>query len=223
MEFDYKKFPFEERTLFLIGLTFVGGYINTYAYIARGGSFVSYHTGNTIRLSMALAEGNMAQVMVHLIPIVMCVLGGCLAALLRKIIKKDNWRYHVLMLEALYLILLAFLPHTFDQYLNYSLSVFAGAHFFLFRSWEGMPFNISAETGNLRSFAICFSDSWDLKKAEILRFLRFLVLFFSFPIGAYLGALITFKLNVLASLPIALITIIWAFMYRTHFVPTNEE
>lgn len=214
MDFRCKKFPYEERTLFLMGLTFVGGYINTYAYIARGGNFVSYHTGNMIRLSLAAAQGNMELVVFHLIPILMCILGGCLAALVRNIIKRDDWRFHVLCLEALFLVALAFLPHTFDKYLNYSLSVFAGAHFFLFRSWEGMPFNISAATGNLRSFAICFSDAWNLKEAEIIRFVRFLILFFAFPIGAYLGALISFRINELASLPIAVVTIVWALMYR---------
>ena len=214
MESGYKKFPFEERTLFLTGLTFVGGYINTYAFIARGGSFVSFHTGNLVRLSMAAAEYNMPLFFKHLIPVLMCILGGCIAEIMRIFIKKSDWRFYVLMAEAFYLILLGILPHSADKFLNYSLSVLAGAHFYLFRSWEGMPYNVSASTGNTRSFAVCFTDSWVMKKAEMMRFLRYTVLFLSFPIGAFIGAVISNNINEFASWPVALLLVIWAFMYR---------
>lgn len=214
MKNTYKNIPFEERTLFLMGLTFVGGYINTYAYIVRGGSFVSFQTGNIIKLSMAAAELNMTMCIKYGLPVFFCFLGACIAEIFRLVIKKENWRFYVLLAESLYLFILGVRPHSADIFFKYSLSVFAGVHFYLFRVWEGMPHNIIASTGNIRGLAICFTNTWGNLKMEIMRFLRYIVLFFAFPIGAFIGTIFSNSMGCYAAWPICLITIIWAYLYR---------
>lgn len=198
-----------------MGLTFVGGYINTYAYIVRGGSFVSFQTGNIIRLSMAAAEFNMPIFFKHLLPVLFCFSGACLAEIFRLIINKADWRFYVLLMEAFYLFLLGIRPHSVDTFFKYSLSVFAGVHFYLFRVWEGVPHNLIASTGNVRGLAICFTNTWSNMKVEIMRFLRYTALFFSFPIGAFVGTIFSNSIGVYAAWPICLITVMWAILYRS--------
>ena len=69
---EIKTTPFFEKAQFLIGITLLGGYVNTYAFIARGGNMVSFHTGNQIRCGMSLAYGNLSDFVFYLMPILMC-------------------------------------------------------------------------------------------------------------------------------------------------------
>ena len=217
---EIKTVPFIEKTQFLIGITLLGGYVNTYAFIARGGNMVSFHTGNQIRCGMSLAYGNLSDFVFYLIPILMCFFGVCLSEILKWMFKKSDWRLNTMLLEAAVLFIVGLLPTSMNVAAGYSLSVLAGTHFCIFRSWEGSAHNSTIGTGNLRNLAQLFCKAVTGGSAAKLKFLRYLCVFLSFPTGAFLGTRITIRLGNYGIWPLSALMLLWALIY---YIQTKRE
>ena len=72
---------------FLIGalLAVVGGFLDAYTYLLRGGVFANAQTGNIVLLGLNLAQMRIGRVFYYLIPI-LAFAGGVLAAELVKLV-----------------------------------------------------------------------------------------------------------------------------------------
>ncbi|MEG2597568.1 MAG: YoaK family protein, partial [Oscillospiraceae bacterium] len=93
----------------------IGGFLDAYTYICRGGVFANAQTGNIVLLGMRLAERNPMAAVRYVIPILAFVAGVVVAEWIKNKYKntaKIHWRQIIILIECLVLLGVAFLPQT---------------------------------------------------------------------------------------------------------------
>ncbi|MFD1124956.1 YoaK family protein [Lentilactobacillus raoultii] len=99
-------------------LSFVGGFVDTYTFITRGGMFASAQTGNIIFLAANFANGNWHQGFLKAVTILAFWLGTMLAAFWTKLMDHTHyWRVAALIPELIILIILGIVPTSVSNYL----------------------------------------------------------------------------------------------------------
>lgn len=137
-------------------LCFIGGFLDAYTYVSRGGVFANAQTGNIILLILGLAAGEGGAALRYLVPIMFFIVGVILSELLKGVRKNEAgsfWgRCCVIGAEIALLLLVGLLPaHFSDMIVNALVSLVAAIQFNSFRKMEGLPFATAFCTGNLRS------------------------------------------------------------------------
>ncbi len=152
---------------FLIGtlLAVVGGFLDAYTYIARGGVFANAQTGNIVLMGMNLAEGRWLDAFACFIPIFAFACGVFVDEWIRRFFLPKpviHWRQIVILSEMLLLFIVAFLPlgGKYDLVANVLVSFVCSLQAQSFRKLHGLPYATTMCTGNLRSgteHLFCFS------------------------------------------------------------------
>ncbi|MBC5624940.1 DUF1275 domain-containing protein [Clostridium sp. NSJ-49] len=192
--------PFK-RPIFLMIITFVGGYMNGYTYITRNEILANMHTANMSKLGINIALGNYIEALHYFIPIIACILGAAFSELVKTIIIKTKfkgeWRILALLLEATVLFFIGLIPSSFPDIIVTNLvSFLMGYQLCLFRDCLGIPFNTTICTGNIRNVGQLLFQALDEKSIKTLeKLIYFTALTFSFAIGAIPGTLISLVLN----------------------------
>ncbi len=140
-------------------LAVVGGYLDVYTYIARGGIFANAQTGNIVLLGVSLADGNLMKALSYLISIAAFVLGVFTAELIHKLETKIplHWRQLIIALEMIVVLIAAFLPVSDNVYYSYNMlcnvviSYICSLQVQTFRVIHGITCATTMCTGNLRS------------------------------------------------------------------------
>lgn len=186
----------EETFVFMLLLTFVGGYSNAYSYFTRGGAFVSFHTGNITKLGIAAVTGDSAMFFFCIVPICGGLLGAILAQLIKTYASKRSvqlWQKIALLIELIAFFIVGFLPPSVpDNAVNFFLSIILMFQLSNFRKYEGNVHNSTIETGNLRTFGQYCGDVLTkrnlaaVKKAGI-----YFIMVFSFPLGTLAGGFLS--------------------------------
>ena len=220
---EKKKMTPWERTLFLMVITFIGGYMNAYTYITRNGVLANMHTANMSLLGINLALNQWKIALKHFIPIIACILGAAFCEYIKYLIIKNNfkgdWRKIALILEAIALFFIGLLPRSVPDILVTNLvSFFMGYLLCLFRNYLGMPYNTTICTGNLRSVGQLLYGALDNRsKDSIIKFITFTLLTFSFAIGAIPGTIISLIIDtksVWVCSIILLIEAVWIYNFE---------
>ena len=183
-------FPLVERVPFLAGVTFLGGYLDAYTYLTRGGVFANNHTANMAKLGITMAQGNFSGAMDCLIPILGCVFGAFTSELVRiRFPGHHDWRKRALILELLALLVVGFIPAGVpDAVVNTTLSFVTGFQLCLFRSCRWGAHNTTICTGNLRSVGqFLFGALHQRTKDAAVRLIFYTCLVFSFVVGSAIG------------------------------------
>lgn len=215
------EIPPWEKLIFLILITFVGGYMNAYTYITRNGILANMHTANMSKLGINLALGHWKNALSFFIPIAACVLGAAFSELTKSILIKNNsigdWRKVGLCLESVALFCIGLLPKSIpDLIVTNLVSFFMGYLLCLFRNYLNIGYNTTICTGNLRNVGQLLYNTVDEKNVRSIKiFFNFSILTFSFPIGALLGTIISNILNIKSVWVCSFILLSQAFwMYR---------
>lgn len=217
-----QKTPPFERPLFIIIITFVGGYMNGYTYITRNNILANMHTANMSKLGINIALGNWLDALSYFIPIITCILGAAFSELIKTILMnlnfKGDWRKFALILESISLFLIGFIPtYCPDVIVTNLVSFLMGYQLCLFRSCLGIPFNTTICTGNIRTVGQLFFTALDQEnKASIKKLITFTSLTFSFAIGSIPGTLISLAVNIKAVWICSFILILQAFWIHTY-------
>lgn len=184
-------------------LAIVGGILDAYTYIARGGVFANAQTGNIVLLGVEAAKGNFRQATMSLAPILAFVLGVIISEWLKKVSTvsfiKDSPRA-VLILEIIILFIIGFIPNTVpNDIVNVTVSFVSSLQICTFRKLVDSPYSTTMCTGNLRSgsYAAYVAFTEKDRKAAI-RALRYFTIIFSFVFGALLGGFLTLAFGVKA-------------------------
>lgn len=148
---------------FLIGalLTMTGGFLDAYSYLGRQGVFANAQTGNLVLLGIRLLEGDIRGMARYLIPIMAFAVGILTAELVRGQMgakgasdgrRPLHWRQAVVGLEALVLLLVAWMPQgSMDMPANVMISLVCAMQMEAFRKLKGCAYATTMCTGNLRS------------------------------------------------------------------------
>lgn len=177
-------------------LAVVGGFLDAYTYVARGGVFANAQTGNIVLLGVSFAQGEFAQAFVYLLPICAFVAGVFVNEWIRKWFRpkgRFHWRQIILILEAALLFLIAFLPLGKGDLLSTVLISFVcSMQVQSFRKVHGVPYASTMCTGNLRSGTeLLFYFTQTKTHEDGMKALWYFGIIFFFIIGAMLGVFAT--------------------------------
>lgn len=184
-------------------LATVGGFLDAYTFVGRGGVFANAQTGNVVLMGIEAATGDWNQAFLHAFPILAFILGVIVA----EMIKKPSLRFFipdferaVLVLETAVLFIIGFIPYNIpDIFVTVAISFVASVQVCSFRKLVDSPYNTTMITGNLRSATqeayIAFTRK-DYKSA--LRAIRYSTINLSFVSGAISGGLLTLVIGVKA-------------------------
>jgi uncharacterized membrane protein YoaK (UPF0700 family) len=186
-----------------IFLAIVGGFLDAYTFVGRGGVFANAQTGNFVLMGIEVAMGEWKQAVLHAVPILAFIFGVIVAEIIKKpsmrLLITDNERA-VLILETIVLFIIGFLPSTIPNIIaTIAISFVAAVQFSVFRKLVGSPYSTIAITGNLRSAtqeAYIAVTRKDYKSA--FQAVRFSMVNLSFLVGAILGGGLTSFIGVKA-------------------------
>lgn len=201
-----KQKQMSETFLICSILAIVGGFLDAYTYICRGGVFANAETGNIVLMGIKLAGGEIKGALFYLIPIFFFALGVLLCEKIRQLFKKSkhiHWRQIIIAFEIIVLVIIAFVPstHTSNIFTNALISFVCSLQVQSFRKVNGHSIATTMCTGNLRSGTeYLFSYITGKDKAQLAKALHYFGIIAFFVLGAAIGAVITIQLNIKAVL-----------------------
>lgn len=174
-------------------LAIVGGYVDVYTYLIRGGVFANAQTGNMVLLGMNAASGNWMGTIKYLIPILAFVFGVVLVEIIRNRWNRNekiHWRQIVVALELIILAFTAFLPASvFDMMVNILISFVCSIQVQAFRKLNGNAYATTMCTGNLRSAVEQICNYGKSKNPDMLKNgIQYFMIILCFILGAVLGS-----------------------------------
>lgn len=218
-----RKYPSDSLRLGAM-LAAVGGFMDAYTYIARGGVFANAQTGNLVLLGVRAFEGDI-RALHYLVPVLAFVLGVLITEVIRAYrhrFQHLHWRQAVLLVESAVLVLSAFAPQSCNDLVNAGISFACAMQVDSFRNFDGNPYATTMCTGNLRSG----TEQWFLwlykrDRAALHAGLGYFAVIVSFMLGAGIGALMTERfMEVTALFPAGMLLVSGAMM---HWIPSAEK
>ena len=223
-----KAVPCQESLSVGLLLAVVGGFLDTYTYLTRGGVFANAQTGNMVLLSICAAQGQWARAGYYLIPILAFALGVVVTEGIRARAPHRpgrHWQRTVLLLEAGILAVVGFLPAWVPHpVVNITISFLCSMQVNGFRLLEGMPYATTMCTGNLRS---CSQHLWQYlfrgDREAGGRALRYLLVILVFCLGAAVSVPVTGLLGVRSVWLCALVLLgVWRRLLRGENKPRGD-
>ena len=190
-------------------MTVAGGFLDAYTYIVRGGVFANTQTGNIVQCGMALMNGDLFACLRYLLSILAFTLGIFLVVYIRDIrhIQGLHWRQETVLIEAVILLIVAFLPESRNTLANTLVAFACGIQLQTFRKVGEYIYTTTMATGNLRSFAYALvyslntGEEYYAKRAAVVGSLLLM-----FMLGAGLGGIFSRMMGVQAvMIPCALL------------------
>ncbi len=171
-------------------LSLSGGFMDAYSYIERGKVFANAQTGNMLLLGVNIAEGHYSLIIHYLFPILAFVIGIALSEWIHIKQKRLHWRQIAVLIEAMILMSVAFIPYHMNLLANSLTSLACGIQVESFRKINGHSVATTMCIGNLRSGTenMCL-----FFQTGNIQYLKKVVLYFGiiicFVCGAVLGNL----------------------------------
>ncbi len=181
-------------------LAMVGGYLDAYTFILKGGVFANAQTGNIVLLGISLAKAEFATALTYVFPILAFVAGVVVVEIIKKFFRYNgsiHWRQIIIVFEVLVLLGVGFVvSKDYNTVVNVSISFVCSMQVQSFRLLYGNVFATTMCTGNLRSAAEqLFKYSSTHDKVARKNALNYLVIIFFFVLGAFLGTVASAKLG----------------------------
>lgn len=198
-------------------LAIVGGFIDVYTYISRGGVFANSETGNVVLAAIGLADKDYKMAFNALMQLVFFILGALVSEFFRYRRDKENKNevYHakrILIIEAIVLFCVGFIKEDAPNILvNATISFISSIQISAFTTLVDSPYSSTICTGNLRQLGENFFKAINTKDKIIrARFLRYLIIIIFFAFGAILGGYLTRLIGV-KSIFVAVIFVLLAY------------
>ncbi len=184
-----------ERLTAACVLSIIGGLLDIYTYLYRGGVFANAVTGNLVLCGFHLASGEWVSCARYLVAIAFYALGIFTAELIHAGLpesRRISWHQTVLLLELLCLTPVVFIPGGgFDFLVNSVISFVCALQVQTFRRVRGLPFASTMCTGNLRSGTdSLFRGWWGREPGELTKAGHYYGVIVCFVAGAAGGAVL---------------------------------
>ncbi len=182
-------------------LSLIGGMMDTYSFVVRGGVFATGQTGNFVLLVLGIANRDLSMVVRAIVPITAFWLGVFAAEHLFHVIAGENAsktvltkrKGRILLFEAVCMMIIGLIPNSvYDSIPNTLISFIAAMQFCSFRHFEGHRAYASVfVTGNMRSCAEKYYEGFVLKKTESRKIaFQYTYILIGFFAGAYLEVML---------------------------------
>ena len=180
----------------MILLNLSGGTQDACSYFLRDHVFANAQTGNIVLLGLNIAEGHIRESLYYLLPIAAFALGILFVEWIRARFREYSqlhWRQIVVFLEALLLLLPAFMVSgAWDTQVNILISFVCAVQVESFRKVRGQNIATTMCTGNLRTATeqiFYYLHSHDAETGR--RILGYYEMVLFFILGAAAGAVLT--------------------------------
>lgn len=179
-------------------LAIVGGFLDAYTFVGRGGVFANAQTGNIVLLGAYAAQGQFGQALLHLPPILACICGVITVESIKKYSSKlflTHWRQIILTIEILIIFIVGFIPNIVSNIVvTIIISYVASMQVTSFRKLVDSPYATTMSTGNLRSASqAAFLAVTEKDRNAAIKSIRYFIIIFSFIFGAFGGGVLTLK------------------------------
>ena len=119
-------------------LALVGGFMDVYSYVGRGGVFANAQTGNILLVGVHISEGNIPLAMHFLLPVLCFSVGIMMSDLVHeRFVSVLHWRQLTVLVEALILLGVGLLPPEHNMLANGLTSLACGMQVESFRKIRG--------------------------------------------------------------------------------------
>lgn len=184
-------------------LAIVGGFLDAYTFICRGGVFANAETGNIVLVALGITNRNYKNVFMAALPIFAFVVGVIVTEIIRERSIKNysesaRAEKFILIIEAIVLFIIGFIPDTVPHiFVTTTISFVSSVQISSFRRLVDSPYSTTMCTGNLRTasqaayLAITKKD-----EAACARLIRYIIVIASFLFGASLGGILTVNFGV---------------------------
>ena len=188
--------PISESVPFCMLLAIVGGFLDAYTFVGRGGVFCNAQTGNIVLLGVYTATGQWQSALNHIPPIIAFVIGVFLAEAIKRNqlpVRYLDWKRTILMIETIVLFIIGFIPSSAPNVIvTATVSLVASIQVSSFRKLVDSQFNTTMSTGNLRSASQALFLAVTQKDTDAaIRSIRYFMVILSFLSGALTGGIIT--------------------------------
>ena len=188
-----KTFQMSETTGVMIALTLSGGMQDAYSYFLRGKVFANAQTGNIVLMGAHLFNGEFAEALRYLFPIVAFAMGVFTAEQIRGRFQQEkrlHWRQLIVAIEVLLLLIVGLLPvnDTINPIANALTSFSCAMQVQAFRKVNGYAYASTMCIGNMRSGMEALSAYTRTGDRETLRkSMQYGVVILTFLLGAGAG------------------------------------
>ena len=177
-------------------LAAVGGFLDVYTYLTRGGVFANAQTGNLVLFGISAAERKPERVLYYLIPVVAFFFGVLATEAFKRRFSDEEfgcWQKISVAVELVLLLAVGLLPAGVpDAAVNVTISFVSSMQINSFRKVSGLPYASTMCTGNLRSGTeqLCLF-LFDRRTDALPKSLRYFAIIAVFCLGAASGTLLT--------------------------------
>ncbi len=201
-------------------LAVVGGFLDAYTFICRGGVFANAETGNIVLLALGLTNKNYKSALMAGVQILFFILGVLVTEEIREhSIKKYNDSIRaeklILIIEAIVLFIIGFIPNNVPNiFITSTIAFISSIQISSFRRLVDSPYSTTMCTGNLRtaSQSAYLAIKKKNKEAET-RAIRYFIIILSFLVGASLGGVLTLNFGVKSIWLCSILLIISKFIF----------
>ncbi|AAK81294.1 uncharacterized membrane protein YoaK (UPF0700 family) [Clostridium acetobutylicum] len=189
------SFACESLTLGAL-LTVVGGFLDAYTFIGRGGVFANAQTANIVLLGINTFKGEFKKSLIYLLPIIAFILGVFAAEIIKKSSSLPfipNWQRSILILEIIILFIIGFIPNSVsNSIINITVSFVASLQYCSFKKLGNSTYATTMCTGNLRSASLLAYTAFSKRDKEAaVKSIRYFAIIFAFICGVSVGGFLT--------------------------------
>lgn len=155
-------------------LSMVGGFLESYALVNRGGILANGQTANYTHIWISLAEGQIGDFIYYIFPMFLYCLAIFVATIMPLILKRFEWPKICLTLEMVSIIILGIMPSSVDyKYAVLPIFFCTALQYQTFQSCHGFNAATIFVTNNIRQFTNAFAlyitkkDKYQLFKSKI--------------------------------------------------------
>ena len=205
-------------------LTMSGGFMDAYSYVSRNHVFANAQTGNILLLGVSLSEQDYTKALHYFCPVIAFFIGIIISNMIHYSYKNQfqlRWKQIALLVEAVLLLMVCFVPQTYNLIANSMISMACGIQVECFRKIHNLPIATTMCIGDLRSGtqSLCryfFEHDKELLKHAFLYYGIILL----FVIGAVIGSII---IGYLQSAAIAVSTVLLLVVFILMFFENENE
>lgn len=179
-------------------LAIVGGFLDAYTFICRGGVFANAQTGNIVLVGIDAARGNFVQASMALLPILAFIIGIIVTEKIKdfKFPSCKSVTYSeqiILLIEIIVLFIVGFIPSTVPHaFATLAISFVSSVQIASFGRLVDSPYSTTMCTGNLRTASQAAYKAFVKKdRSSTLKTTRYMIIIFSFIIGACIAGILT--------------------------------
>lgn len=183
-----------------IFLAIVGGFLDAYTFISRGGVFANAQTGNIVLFGIEVANGSWAKAMSYLPPIIAFIAGVLLTEFIRNTYNssKVNYEKIILILEAVILFIVGFFSiKASDNLVTIAIAFVSSIQITSFKKLVDSPYSTTMTTGNLRiGTEALYNALFKKDKIAAKRAARYYIIILTFILGGIIGSYFTIVIGV---------------------------